>query len=71
MSPEVLLENILTGGRIFFRWGSSSAKRSAASFPARSFLATSDRILRDSPPPLRTGNPGDISNVVRMGTFLS
>jgi serine/threonine protein kinase len=29
MSPEVLLENILTGGRIFFRWGSSSTKRSA------------------------------------------
>jgi hypothetical protein len=72
MSPEVLLENhpdwradILSLGVVFYE-----ALSGRHPFQARSFVATSDRILRDSPPPLRRRSPGDISNVVRMGTFL-
>jgi serine/threonine protein kinase len=72
MSPEVLLENhpdrradIFSLGVVFYE-----ALSGRHPFQARSFVATSNRILRDSPPPLRRRNPGDISNVVRMGTFL-
>ena len=63
MSPELLLENhpdwradIFSLGVVFYE-----ALSGRHPFQARSFVATSDRILRDSPPPLRRRNPGDIS----------
>jgi serine/threonine-protein kinase len=59
MSPEVLLENHPDGRADIFSLGVVfyEALSGRHPFQARSFVATSDRILRDSPPPLRTRNP--------------
>ncbi len=59
MSPEVLLENLPDGRADIFSLGVVFYEALAGHnpFKARSFVATSQRILNDSPPPLRGFNP--------------
>src|SRR6267154_916636 len=59
MSPEVLLENLPDGRADIFSLGVVfyEALTSHHPFKARSFVATSQRILHDAPPPVRSFNP--------------
>jgi eukaryotic-like serine/threonine-protein kinase len=59
MSPEVLLENAPDGRADIFSLGVVfyEALSGRHPFQARSFVATCDRILRDSPASIRTFNP--------------
>ena len=59
MSPEVLLENLPDARADIFSLGVVfyEALTSHHPFKARSFVATSQRILHDAPPPVRSFNP--------------
>jgi len=59
MSPEVLLDNLSDGRADIFSLGVVfyEALTGQQPFRARSFVATSQRILHDSPPPVSSLNP--------------
>jgi serine/threonine protein kinase/tetratricopeptide (TPR) repeat protein len=59
MSPEVLLDNLPDGRADIFSLGVVfyEALTGQHPFKARSFVATSQRILHDEPPPVRSLNP--------------
>ncbi len=59
MSPEVLLDNLSDGRADIFSLGVVfyEALTGQHPFRARSFVATSQRILHDSPPPVSSLNP--------------